>query len=144
MICCISSVSASVGIDIPKKGVSIFAQDEEKPQIVIAERKSAFLAGFLSALIPGVGNFYAGDKVGGSIHLGAHIGLTVWALSSLEEGESIAFAPQGIIWSILGNTVVSVITSVKAANRHNDRLRGVLVYPVVIKRGGFLVAQFRF
>jgi hypothetical protein len=48
----------------------------------IGAPKEPFLAGILSFLIPGAGQFYNGDVLGGIIQMGTNVTLNTWRLSS--------------------------------------------------------------
>ena len=140
---CSSSAVATVGIDIPKKGVSIFAQEEEDKEVKVVyvkEEKNVFLAGVLSFLLAGAGNFYAGDMMGGSIHLGIFVVL----FSDLNRGNSRALSPSISRIGLFVNSVASIYTAVQAAKKHNESIPKVSIHPVLTKRGGLLLAQVRF
>ena len=80
--------------------------------------KSPFLAGFLSLLVPGVGQFYNGDIGGGFLFLGANIICnSIWmsSISTDYYGSSSIENENAFVLGFLGAIAVNIVSVVNAA-----------------------------
>ena len=122
--------------------VAASAQADVQPQVVYIEHeKSPALAGFLSFLVPGVGQFYNGNNQGGWIDLGESVvsyalmyggyrSLLTNATRYNETGNSQYLIKEetgawmflaGLVWGITNNiwSIVDAVKGAKAVNREN-------------------------
>ncbi len=103
-------------------------------QVDTLPKRSGALAGILSAIIPGVGSFYAGNSTNGGIHLAVHlasIGVMVAGYSSAcdntfnicdeSSGAFIVASSFAFVW--FGNWVWSIVSGVNDASTYNRNVR---------------------
>lgn len=86
--------------------------------------RSPFVAGLLSAVLPGIGQFYNGDNLGGAVFLGAHIvcyALMIGSIGVDSWGEIYFNETMFLIGGIgfITNTVWSVVHASRGARNVN-------------------------
>jgi hypothetical protein len=123
-----------------------------------ANTKNPALAGVLSAVVPGLGSFYAGSTGHGIRHLAAVpliIGVTTLGLKGANKDEGEAEAAEllilaGGIGLLLANSVWSVVSAVSDVNEYNHKLSiGRLEFhlalrPLTNSMVGLEIARIRF
>ncbi len=113
---------------------------EMKKEIIMANKKSPTIAGLLSAVVPGLGKFYAGKKGASLSAFGVNVFLAAATFESYYRTKSIK-NPQVLIFGTLfsffyvGNimgSVFSVKQQIRSVNgKYNNEILASIHYPIL-------------